>query len=222
MSCAVLAQRRARSIRRGLVQTDRAGNQLQIGPGAVRYVLDPATGAEERVVESACDIVHGRARYAAAEHAHPVRGVVGTEVGIQQRGQRVAILEPGEGFGETGIGLEVGPFDEIAEQFPEMLVLGHDDDPTVCGAKELRRDRVGVPGSRHPLGDESFVQIPGAGVTELVHRDVVERHIDVPSLAGVARAENARQERRRDRRAGHVVDHGQAEACRRAVRLAGQ
>ena len=90
-----------------------------------------------------------------------------------------------------------------------------------CGAVELARHQARVAAARRAAGDRAAVQVPGAGVVEVVHRDVEERGVDVHADAGLARLDDAGEQAERRRQAGHQVDDRQAVARRRAVGLAG-
>ena len=66
------------------------------------------------------------------------------------------------------------------------------------------------------------VEIPGREIGEVLHRGIEQAHIEVATLAGLARRKHPRHQRERGEEPGHQIDDRQPHARGRPVRLAGQ
>jgi hypothetical protein len=108
------------------------------------------------------------------------------------------------------------------QRLPELVGHAHHEDPAVAGPEELHRHGRGVRAARQALGAQALVQVPVAGVGELVQRDVEQRHVDVAAVAALHRADQRREHRHCGGDAGHVVDDRQAHAGGRRAGLAGE
>ncbi len=218
----VLAHARRRAVRQGdAVDPDRVGDHSRAATVAVVEVEHAVALVHERVLERLGDVEHRRDRHLAREALDPGRGRCLHQRVVEEAGDAVAVLEALREDGELGVGDPLRMAELLREQRPELLLVAHDEDPAVLGAVELARHQARVAAARRAAGHRAAVQVPGAGVVEVVHRDVEERRVDVHADAGLARLDDAGEQAERRRQAGHQVDDRQPVARRRAVGLAG-
>ena len=197
------------------------GAQARFGLGVIDGFQKPDLG-EIGVVQRLADVEHGCERRLAAEPRHPVRRGVGHHHSIDGFGQGVEVFAPRRDGRKTRIGGEVLRAGDLAPDVPEFRRLAHQKAPAVLRPDKLaRRDRRVRP-ARQAARDMALIEIPRRRIGQLVHRGVEQADVDVAALAGAVRRQDAGQKRGRKVAAGVEVDHRQAEADRRAVRLSGQ
>ena len=108
-------------------------------------------------------------------------GVLCLEDLVQDLGQRVAILcATGHGI-KAGIICELIVLRALKQQMPELVGHTHDKDPAVAGFVELDGRIVGVRRARHAAGLDAVVQVPGAGISQLMQCHIEQADIHVAS-----------------------------------------
>jgi hypothetical protein len=191
-------------------------------PVGVGDGLDHAARAHEGVVERLREIVHGGHRAPPAQHLDPMRRGSPAEDVVEDVGERRAVGQPRCHGGKARIVPEFRRANGLHQPLPEFGQLGHHEDPAIGGLEQLRgRDR-GVRRARAAAGQVPVVQVPEGGVAGLVQRGLEQGDVIVRAPAGRARGGDTGKRRGGQHLAGHEVDHGEAEAGRRGVGLAGE
>ena len=111
---------------------------------------------------------------------------------------------------------------QLAQGPPELLLVAHDEYPAVAGGIELARSERRVRRSRQTCLPVALVEIPGSEIAGVGECHIEETHVHVAPDAALAGGGQRGQHRIGEAQAGHEVHHGQAEARRWRVRLAGQ
>ncbi len=207
---------RSPSMRMGLAMTRR------LALHGMRHGPDHAGRAGEAAVERLVQPMDRRRRQEPVERLEPLAGRARAERRIERFGERGAIHGAGVGIGKARVVQKLVATHGLAQRQPEFLGHAHDEDPAVPGRKGLDRRQRQVRAARHPGRDVALVEIPDAGIGELVHGDVVQAGLDVAALPCRAGAQQTAQQADDAGQAAHAVDQRDADTRRRAVRLAGQ
>ena len=167
---------RSPSMRRGLAMTRRLPFT---GCGTAETMPVVAReGAVERLVEA----VDRRGRQEAVECASHSAVVRVRKVGSSASVSAARLDGARVGIGEARVAQKVLAAHRLDQRQPELLGHAHDEDPAVLGREGLDRRQRQMRAARHARRDIAFVEVPDAGIGELVHGDVVQAGLDVAAL----------------------------------------
>ena len=128
--------------------------------------------------------VDGPARHSVlGQSGEPVLGCPFPKHVLEQVDQLVLVLPAVLEVAVAGVVRQLGMVDGLSQPLPELLLGAGNHDPAICRLEVLERNKGRVSAHRGPWSVVPLGQVPGAGIVQKAHGDVVEAEVAVHAPA---------------------------------------